>query len=90
MSEQLCFSITSLILSQLLFHTFPDENGDDFDCCAMEESQRHPNCMPMMIPEDDKFYSRFSRTCMDFKRSIAGQRPNCALGEYSCLYLSFS
>ena len=29
---------------------------------------------------DDPFYSQYGKRCMDFKRSLAGQRPSCALG----------
>lgn len=53
-----------------------DEQGMDFDCCK----RKHPNCLPIQIPENDKLYSKFNRRCMDFKRSLAGLRPNCALG----------
>lgn len=36
--------------------------------------------MPIRIPDDDAFYSKFQQKCMDFKRSVAGLRPGCALG----------
>lgn len=48
----------------------------DFNCCK----RQHPNCKPIRIPDKDPFYSRFKQKCMDFKRSLAGLRPNCALG----------
>lgn len=48
----------------------------DFNCCK----RRHPNCKPIKIPDNDPLYSRFNQKCMDFKRSLAGLRPNCALG----------
>lgn len=48
----------------------------DFNCCKV----RHPNCKPLEIGADDPLYSRFRQRCMDFKRSLAGLRPNCALG----------
>lgn len=48
----------------------------DFNCCK----RQHPNCKPIQIPENDHFYSQFNQRCMDFKRSLAGLRPNCALG----------
>lgn len=53
-----------------------DERGLDFNCCK----RQHPNCKPIQIPERDPLYSRFNQRCMDFKRSLAGLRPNCALG----------
>lgn len=48
----------------------------DFNCCKVS----HPNCKPIEIPPNDPLYSRFNQRCMDFKRSLAGLRPNCALG----------
>lgn len=69
-----------LLWSLWLMHP-TDENGDDFDCCGVEKSNQHPNCLTINLPETDSFYSRFGRTCMEFKRSIAGQRPHCALGK---------
>lgn len=53
-----------------------DERGLDFNCCK----RQHPNCKPIQIPKNDHFYSKFNQRCMDFKRSLAGLRPNCALG----------
>lgn len=49
----------------------------------------HPNCMPLTIvdsetdlssPMPDPIYSKRNVTCMDFKRSLAGVRQDCALG----------
>ena len=57
-----------------------DEEGDDFECCGVDPAHQHANCMAMHVSPSDPFYSRFGRTCMEFKRSIAGQRPHCALG----------
>lgn len=48
----------------------------DFNCCK----KKHPNCKPIQIPDDDRLYARHHQKCMDFKRSLAGLRPNCALG----------
>lgn len=53
-----------------------DESGMDFNCCK----RKHPNCKPIQIPDNDPFYSKYGQKCMDFKRSLAGLRPNCALG----------
>ncbi|UXI17278.1 serine/threonine-protein phosphatase 2A regulatory subunit B [Sarcoptes scabiei] len=36
--------------------------------------------MPIQIPPGDPIYGALGRKCHDFKRSIAGHRPNCALG----------
>lgn len=36
--------------------------------------------MPFPIPENDPVYGPMGKQCHDFKRSIAGHRPNCALG----------
>lgn len=36
--------------------------------------------MPFDIPPNDYVYGKNGALCHDFKRSIAGHRPNCALG----------
>lgn len=36
--------------------------------------------MPFTIPPNDQIYGHRGKKCHDFKRSIAGHRPNCALG----------
>ncbi|CAG2107788.1 unnamed protein product [Medioppia subpectinata] len=46
----------------------------------MSEEDRHPLCMPFEIPENDPVYGPVGKRCHDFKRSVAGHRPNCALG----------
>ncbi|XP_015784100.1 peroxidase [Tetranychus urticae] len=58
-----------------------DENDLEFDCCELRErGTDHPLCAPIIIPDDDPLYSPFGKRCHDFKRSVAGHRPNCALG----------
>jgi peroxidase len=47
-------------------------------CC--DGSTPHPNCLPIEIPQDDSFYSKFNQRCMNFVRSQAGLRHNCRLG----------
>ena len=65
------------------FFFFLDSNGLEFDCCKLKAmNQNHPLCMPIEIPINDPFYSAHGQTCVDFKRSLAGHRPNCALGNF--------
>lgn len=70
----------NLMVSRVCFLTIiitiTDEQGMDFNCCK----RQHPNCKPIQIPDNDPLYSRHGQKCMDFKRSLAGLRPNCALG----------
>lgn len=49
-------------------------------CCDRPHEEQHPNCMPIRIPDNDYFYSRFNRHCLEFVRSGAGQRAGCTLG----------
>ena len=37
--------------------------------------------MPIEIPDNDLIYSLHGQRCMNFQRSLAGHRPNCALGK---------
>lgn len=44
-------------------------NKTEVKCCELPEHQRPDNCFPVMFPRNDPFYSRFSKTCMEFTRS---------------------
>lgn len=59
-------------------------NGEGIVCCA-EEIQRnprllHPACLPIHIPRNDPFFSKFGLNCMEFVRSIAAPRSDCTFG----------
>lgn len=70
------------ISNLIIFIQFTDENDLEFDCCELRErGTDHPLCAPIIIPDDDPLYSPFGKRCHDFKRSVAGHRPNCALGK---------
>ncbi|XP_018495360.1 peroxidase [Galendromus occidentalis] len=57
-----------------------DEQDLDFDCCGVPPDMQHPLCLTIDVSPKDPFYGQFNRRCIEFKRSLAGQRPNCALG----------
>lgn len=59
---------------------FIDGKETEIDCCRLMPGQSHELCMPISIPPNDSVYGPIGRKCHDFKRSIAGHRPNCALG----------
>ncbi|KAF2361584.1 hypothetical protein FHG87_007666 [Trinorchestia longiramus] len=40
----------------------------------------HPECMPISIPKDDPFYSKFGQECMEFTRSMPAIRKECKFG----------
>ena len=61
-----------------MFAVFKDNEEIEVDCCR--PGLGHPLCMPFPIPPNDPVYGPQGKKCHDFKRSIAGQRPNCALG----------
>ncbi len=66
-------------------------------CCGTDgrplpEGLRHRDCAPIDLAEDDEFFSRFNRTCMEFVRSSPAARPDCSLGprdqvKFSTLHL---
>ncbi|XP_075732949.1 salivary peroxidase/catechol oxidase-like [Rhipicephalus microplus] len=60
-----------------------DERDLDFECCSVPKKYQHPLCMTIEVPRDDPFYGQYGRDCIEFKRSLAGQRPGCALGPRS-------
>lgn len=59
---------------------FVDGKETELDCCKLPADRQHPLCMPFHIPPNDPVYGMAGKKCHDFKRSIAGHRPNCALG----------
>ena len=40
----------------------------------------HPECLPIRIPEDDPFFSKFGQRCMSFIRSMPAPRLDCNFG----------
>ncbi len=53
------------------------QTGKTPKCC---DGSRHPNCLPIEIPQYDSFYRQHNQKCMNFVRSHAGLRYNCRLG----------
>ncbi|GFG31758.1 hypothetical protein Cfor_04198 [Coptotermes formosanus] len=71
---------------QLMDHdlTFTAETKDPSDlrepnCCGSGRL-RHPNCLPVSLPPDDRFYRLYKQTCMNMLRSLAGVSQDCLLG----------
>ncbi|KAK3858002.1 hypothetical protein Pcinc_035774, partial [Petrolisthes cinctipes] len=71
-----------------LTHTpiFRFNNRSGIECCEdegrrlIDPSFLHPSCFPIEIPENDPFYSRLGRRCMNFVRSMIAPRSGCTLG----------
>ncbi|KAK4295988.1 hypothetical protein Pmani_031488 [Petrolisthes manimaculis] len=59
-------------------------NMSDITCCSKGKQrdlrELHPDCMPILIPETDSFYSKFGQKCMEFVRSMPAVRPKCNFG----------
>ncbi|CAB3377984.1 Hypothetical predicted protein [Cloeon dipterum] len=66
--------------------SFQLRGGGGIQCCSQDGSsvlpphQRHPQCMPIEIPFDDPFFSRFRQGCMNFVRTMPALTHNCSLG----------
>lgn len=79
------FSILFMSWGQLLDHdmTRAAQPPSSIKCCGPDEpptQAKHKLCLPIKVPEDDPFYSKFNVQCLEFRRSLAGLRPNCVLG----------
>lgn len=61
-------------------------NGSIPECCKpdgrgeLSPDNRHPDCMPIEVNDDDPFYHFHRLTCLNFVRSSPGPHKECALG----------
>lgn len=61
-------------------------NMTTLECCPRPSTRDgtfhylHPACLPIMIPRNDTFYSRYGEKCMSFSRSEATPSEFCKLG----------
>nr|XP_022907999.1 chorion peroxidase [Onthophagus taurus] len=71
-------------ITHSLDFTFP--NGSGISCCGekdeyiLPEIYQHHACLPIEVPHDDEFYSRFNVKCINFVRSMLSPRTDCSLG----------
>ncbi|KAL1122728.1 hypothetical protein AAG570_003055 [Ranatra chinensis] len=58
--------------------------GSGISCCregkVVPDNQRHPECMPILLPQGDHVFARLGETCMEFARSLPAPRPECNFG----------
>ncbi|XP_067139669.1 peroxidase-like isoform X2 [Centruroides vittatus] len=56
-----------------------DRSGLPITCCHKDilsnNSLCHPECYPIKVPKDDKFYSQYNVTCMEFVRASPVKTP---------------
>lgn len=64
----------------------PLESSAAIQCCTEDgkflsnPELIHPQCLPIKIPVDDPFFSKFGQRCMNFVRSTPAPRSDCSLG----------
>ncbi|KAF0290271.1 Chorion peroxidase [Amphibalanus amphitrite] len=65
-----------------LTFTRPDERtlNEPEDCCRNSGPQ---DCLPISVPRDDRFFSRYGVDCINFVRGQPGIRQFCRLGSRS-------
>lgn len=52
--------------------------GDPQNCCNPDGSLNpHPACVPISIPPNDPFFSKFNQTCLDLKRVSVYNKTGC-------------
>ncbi|CAG9857400.1 unnamed protein product [Phyllotreta striolata] len=59
--------------------------NDSFRCCDelgfnLAPRYTHAQCMPVQVPQDDRYYSNIRLECMSYVRSMAAIRGDCSLG----------
>lgn len=75
-------SILFMSWGQLLDHdmTRAAQSPPSIKCCTDDGKPKHKLCLPIQVPHDDPFYSKHNVQCLEFRRTLAGLRPNCVLG----------
>ncbi|XP_043228923.1 peroxidase-like [Amphibalanus amphitrite] len=82
------FTLSVMQWGQFIDHDFnhalifqlPD--GGAIQCCqndgqTLPTTPLHPQCIPIEIPANDPFYSRFGQRCMSLVRSLPAPEPDC-------------
>lgn len=75
--------LAGLFLNFWLFYL---ESSAAIQCCTEDGKLLtnpdliHPQCLPIKIPNDDPFFSKFGQLCMNFVRSTPAPRSDCNLG----------
>lgn len=77
-----------LIIRNVVQHNTPIE------CCRQDgrvqyPMDRHPLCAPIIIPDDDKFFSRHLHRCMNYVRSATTFRTDCTFGHIEQVIIKF-
>lgn len=59
--------------------------GSSIMCCRQDGGflaprYIHPACMPISVPQNDPFYSKYRQVCMNYVRSLIAMRPDCHFG----------
>ena len=62
----------------------PGSDNSDVTCCRggsiRPPNELHPECMPIIIPNNDIFYGPLEQRCMEFVRSMPSLRRKCMFG----------
>ena len=58
----------------LTAETRDEKTGETPECCDVGLDGSHPDCLPIDIPPDDKFFNLHKRDCMNFARVVPGLR----------------
>lgn len=60
-------------------------SGNSIMCCRQDGGflaprYIHPACVPISVPKNDPFYSKYRQCCMNYVRSLMAMRPDCHFG----------
>nr|CAD7459093.1 unnamed protein product [Timema tahoe] len=60
------------------------QSGSGLSCCrngdVVSQELRHPDCFPIILPNDDHIFAKLGEHCMEFVRSLPAPRPECNFG----------
>ncbi|XP_015919967.1 peroxidase isoform X2 [Parasteatoda tepidariorum] len=70
-----------MVFGQFVDHDItltPITGGPQMINCCPHSNDTHPQCFPVLLPQDDPFYSKYGQDCLNFVRSAPC--PLCTLG----------
>ncbi|KAJ8918066.1 hypothetical protein NQ315_011523 [Exocentrus adspersus] len=77
------YTLAQMQYGQIITHDIAQGGGlNDLFCCTehlqyLNKTEQAPNCLPIAVPKNDPFYSKYDAKCISFARSLTDRDLNC-------------